>query len=215
MRLAIYHVLICDYDNFQEPKHIQKDADYYLFTDQEIESDLYIIKNVEAGDNPILTARQWKIVKGYAMLCGYGYDLIVYHDCNIVQIKDLSRIIALQICDLMILKHPIRNCIYEEFHACFDGRKDNAKTMHKQIQRYANDFYPKNNGLVASGLMFRRNSKQVLRFCKAWLNEVENGSIRDQLSFNYVSWKKKYKFDLLDWQYLYDYFTYNSKHKRR
>jgi len=215
MRIAHFSVLFGDYDNWVEPKYIQEAADYYLFTDQDIESDLYIVVPIESGDNPILTARTWKILKGYEYLCNLRYDLTIYTDTNIVQKKDIKPLIQLQITDLMILKHPLRKCIYEEFNACCEAAKDNIETMRKQVQGYADRGYPRNNGMVASGVMFRYNKKEVLKFCKAWLGEVENGSTRDQLSFNYIAWKMKYKVDLLHWNYLSEYFIYNSKHKKK
>lgn len=213
MKKALFHVLFGDYDDFQEPAYIQPDIDYYLFTDQSIVSDLYTVVNIQPGIRSTLTARQWKIVKGYQYLCEQGYDVVIYTDCTIRPVANIDPLLDLQICDLMILKHPVRDCIYDEYYACTNPPRDNAEVMHKQVQGYADMGYPKHNGMVSSGLNFRRNSKDVLKFCKAWLREVERGSIRDQLSFNYVAWQRQYKFDLLDWNYLFDYFTYNAKHK--
>ncbi len=218
MKIAIYTVLFGPYDQWREPKYVQPDADYFVFTDQDIKSDTYEVVKYFKGllTKPrakILRAREFKIFIGYGFLCKEGYDLIIYHDANIIQTKDLQPLIDMQVNDLMILRHPVRDCIYDEFHACADGNKDKVKTMYKQVQRYADLGYPENNGLVASGVMFRRNSKKVAAFCRAWYKEVSKGSIRDQLSFDYVAWKLKYKFDMMDWQYIYDYFDYNSKHK--
>ena len=214
-KIAIYTVLFGAYDEWTEPKYIQPDADHFVWTNQEIESKTYQIEKIATFEQThVMYARKWKIYYGYNSLCAKGYDLIVYHDCSIVQTANFQHLIDLQICDFMVLQHPIRDCIRDEFHACCDGKRDDIDRMHKQVQRYFDDYYPEHNGLAATGVIFRRNTKAVLKFCKAWLKEVEKGSTRDQLSFNYVAWKMGYKFDFMDWQYLYDYFNYQNKHKK-
>lgn len=212
MKIAIYTVLFGEYDQWREPKYVQPNADYFVFTDQEIKSSVYSPVIDLLRGRKVLKAREYKIIRGYQELCSRGYDLIIYHDANIIQTKDLQPLIDMQVNDLMILRHPLRDCIYDEFHACNDGQKDKVKKMYDQVQRYADLGYPENNGLVASGVMFRRNNKKVAAFCRAWFEEVKNGSIRDQLSYNYVAWKLDYKFDYMDWQFLYDYFNYRNKH---
>lgn len=218
MKIAIFTALFGDYDEWRDPLYVQPNADYFVFTDQDIKSDVYerLDRLLQTWDGPnnIRLAREVKILSGYKVLCSQGYDLIIYHDCNIVQKNNIQHLIDLQKCDLMILKHPTRICIYDEFHACNDGQKDKTKKMFDQVQGYANEGYPAKNGLAATGIIFRRNNKKVLKFCQAWLKEINNGSHRDQLSFNYVAWKLKYKFDFFDWQYIYDYWNYNSNHKR-
>jgi hypothetical protein len=39
------------------------------------------------------------------------------------------------------------------------------------------------NGLVATGLIIRKNTREVMNFCDEWLNEVETHSIRDRWSY--------------------------------
>jgi hypothetical protein len=43
--------------------------------------------------------------------------------------------------------------------------------------------------LVETSVLLRRNTAAVRRFNEAWWEEVEKGSCRDQISFNYVAWK--------------------------
>ncbi len=115
----------------------------------------------------------------------------------------------------MVMKHPTRSCIYDEFHACLDGQRDDRDTMLNQVQRYASAGYPANNGLVATGVMIRRNDKVVLAFCRAWLDELENGSIRDQLSFNYVAWSMGFKYDMISYADTLTYYFRYVKHKNK
>ena len=50
-------------------------------------------------------------------------------------------------------------------------------------------------GMTASGVLVRRNTKANAKFNEAWWTEVNNGSVRDQLSFGYVSWKLDFVYE--------------------
>ncbi len=94
--------------------------------------------------------------------------------------------------DIGTFKYPDtygkRNCIYEEALACIERRKDSKKTISSQMSRYKRENYPTNNKLVETSILVRRNTTDVARFCHLWWKEVAQGSRRDQLSFNYISW---------------------------
>lgn len=213
MKIAIFSVLFGEYDTWHDPTHIEEGANYYLFTDQLITSKVYkVINDYDLIDtDKILRAREIKIHNGYKFFCDIGYDLIIYHDSSLQQIRSLKPLYSKMQTDMMFMKHPNRKCIYEEFHACYEEPRDNREVMLKQVQGYADNGYPENNGLCATGVIMRRNNKKVLKFCRAWLDEVENGSIRDQLSCNYVLWKQKIKVDLIPFS---DTLTWNFRQRR-
>ena len=217
-KIAIFSALFGDYDTWKDPRflHQEDNYDYFLFTDRNIKSQVYnVIEVNQIDNNAILTARKYKIYVGYKELCEMGYDIIIWHDANIIPRADIEPLYSKMVTDMMLMKHPVRDCIYDEFHACLEGGRDDRSKMFDQVQRYANNYYPENNGLVATGVMIRKNCPRVLKFCKTWVKEVENGSIRDQLSFNYVAWKLKFKFDMIPFKDTLSYhFSYN-KHKNK
>lgn len=53
--------------------------------------------------------------------------------------------------------------------------------------------YPKNNGLICDGILVRKNNDIVNNVMNNWWSEINCGSVRDQLSFNFVSWKENFK----------------------
>jgi Protein of unknown function (DUF616) len=93
--------------------------------------------------------------------------------------------------DIAVMKHPDRDCVYQEAKACIERDKDDPDTIVAQTVRYSQDGYPSNYLLSETGVMFRRNTPRVLRFCSMWWDEVTRGSRRDQISFPYVAWKLK------------------------
>lgn len=93
--------------------------------------------------------------------------------------------------DIALSKHGGRDCVYQEAEACMHLGKDIPANVHPQISKYFDEGYPPHNGMVESGVLFRRNKRHVRELCEAWWQEIENHSHRDQLSFNYVCWKTK------------------------
>jgi hypothetical protein len=90
---------------------------------------------------------------------------------------------------LAAFKHPQRNCIYQELEACLKLKKDEPQLMREQIARYRTEGYPAELGLVETACVVRRHSAWQVQFNTAWWRELAEGSVRDQLSFNYVAWK--------------------------
>lgn len=99
--------------------------------------------------------------------------------------------------DLATFKHPDRTCVYQELQACILLQKDNASLMRKQVNRYRSEKYPPFRGLVETACLIRRNSKEVADFNKAWWQELNANSLRDQLSFNYVAWRLNFSYGFI------------------
>jgi len=96
--------------------------------------------------------------------------------------------------DLAVFAHPVRHCLYEEACECVVKDLDHPDVIYKQIQRYTKEGYPPNLGLVEATAILRRHCTRVNEFNEHWWREIEGGSKRDQLSFNYVAWKQGLNF---------------------
>jgi len=135
-----------------------------------------------------LDARLYKIISQHIVTdCWYS----IWLDANNMLWDDPVRICEkwLANADIALFKHPHRSCVYEELKACIRYKKDDPQIMHKQVERYAAEGYPKNNGLYSTGFIARRNTPKVKKFNELWWGEVKTSSHRDQLSFPYVAWK--------------------------
>ncbi len=206
MKKAIYTAIFGNYDKFQEAKYINNDYDYHLFTDdRNIQSDIYKI-HILSGD--ALKAREIKLLP-FNYLPNYDYS--VWMDGNIVQCRDMNDLKSTQTTDFMTMKHHIRGCIYEELQACIDLNKGSVDIMQKQINKYQRNGFRPNMGLIASGLLFRHHTDKVKQLCKNWWDEVKTGSLRDQLSFNYIL---DQQIDLLPFSVLKSHFIYTGHHQR-
>ena len=116
-----------------------------------------------------------------------------------------------------------RDCIYQEYNAIIQlgqhsgNYKDNPAIMHNQISRYLKEGYPKNNGLATNPILLRKhNDSNVVKTMESWWTEIKYNSRRDQLSFNYVTWKNNFKFSYLEGDSRKnEYFLQTGRHKKR
>jgi len=196
-KLVVYTALTGNYDELITPSVINPKFDYICFTDNpNLKSEFWTIKLMEDTElDKIRKARKYKILP-HKYLKEYDYSLWI--DANFDIIGDIEEYIHRYSIDnkLLVIKHDIRNDIFDEAEECIRLEKDEPKIINKQVSRYIEDEYPKNNGLIASGIIFRNhNSQEVISLMNEWYSEVYNYSRRDQLSFNYVCWKNNFKYD--------------------
>ena len=79
---------------------------------------------------------------------------------------------------------------------------------------YQKNKYPKHNGLIESTVLIRNfKNKKLSKVMKNWFSEIKKYSYRDQLSFNYVAWKNKFDFKLLDMNVFDNEYFGWEKHK--
>ena len=208
MKKCVYTAIFGNYDTPLQPKVINEDWDYILFTDQNKNTGIWE-KRILKTRNSRLQAREIKLNFSKYL----SYDVIFWIDANVVVNCDLDAFIENHTSEVVTLKHPHRKNIAEEAYACKKYRKDMHKKIDSQVGYYKKQGYGFDNGLVATTIMLRRNTTAVREFCSQWWREVSTQSIRDQLSFNYVLWKYPINLELISWNIFNADFEYRE-HKR-
>lgn len=210
---VIYTAITGNYDNLITPAFVSEDFDYVCFTDNpKLKSDVWKIIHIK---NPELdTIRQARHVKILPHLYLSNYQYSIWMDANITIVRDIGKflIAKLQKSSIALYRHSDgRNCIYKEGYACIKLKKDDPQIIQTQMEKYQKLNYPKHNGLVSSGIIFRRHhDPQIIKLMEDWWYEVFNHSVRDQLSFNYVAYKNNIPFTVI-----HDYIRNNRYFKWR
>ena len=181
---VIYTCIIGDYDTLKEPLIKTKGWDYICFTDQEFKSDTW--KIIKVGKSDVKEQRKKKIFNKFIL---DDYRASIWVDGSIYINTDLDEFVY-QNCDseFSLMKHPSRDCIYKEAAAVLMLGKDKYEIVTNQTHAYQAEGFPFNQGMVATGVMYRKHTEDVKTFCKHWWKQVDEYSHRDQLSFNYVDW---------------------------
>jgi hypothetical protein len=192
---VVYTCITGGYDNLLEPTYLTSDFDYVCFTDNiDMKSDVWQIRPLPKEVEGLSQIKKQRYVKINAHKVLKEYDLSIWVDGCVTVKGDLNELLKKVLkddCAVYVPQHPHRNCIYAEADACISMKKDVKENIAPQIERYKNEGFPKNYGLLQSNIMVRKhNDKDCIKLMETWFEELKNGSHRDQLSFNYASWKE-------------------------
>ena len=217
-KMAVYTAITGGYDDLNVPEVINPDFDYICFTDNaNLKSDFWEIRLIKDLDlDNVRKARHFKILP-HKYLFDYDYSLWVDGAFKIT--GDLTDLINKHSPNqrMLCFVHELRSSIYDEAQACIDLDKDSPELINSQIDRYISQGYPKNDGLIVSGILFREhNDEQIINAMEDWYSEVIEYSRRDQLSFNYAAWKNDLKYDTCEiFYWKNEYFTHKGTHNKK
>lgn len=178
------------FGNKDVPKEFEKaeGIDYLIFTENPdlISKTFDVIVVPPLFKDPVRNSKIYKILQP-RVFSNYQYSLWIDANISIARL-DLNDLFGryLEHHDIALHKHPERNCIYQEADACIQLEKDNPSIIKRQMKKYQSENYPVQNGLIESGIIFRRHSSTIAQINKKWWEEISRHSRRDQLSFNYV-----------------------------
>ena len=194
-KIAVYTSIVGGYDDIKEPLITSSNCDYFLFTDQEVNSTIWKVKKISKEIEKLKNAT--KINRYFKMnphLLFPDYDYAIYIDGSILIVSDITEFINCMNLEygLAFHKHRYRKCIYEEIEACQILKKGNYKKLKEQGKRYLTEKFPKNFGMLECGIIVsdlkNKKSKEIL---EKWYEEfLESESLRDQISLPYVLWKE-------------------------
>ena len=149
--------------------------------------------------DPLMQAKVYKVLAHMMLPPGTEYSLWVDGSMEFSSGLHPGRLAqeCLGDADLALFRHPSRSCLYDEALICSRRGLDDPAVMARQMNRYRAEGYPRNNGLAECSVILRRHTPAVARLNELWWEEINKGSRRDQLSFNYVCWKLGIKHALL------------------
>ncbi len=126
-----------------------------------------------------------RVLPPHEMSCWLDGNLRIKPGVDMVQFAETYLAQA----DIATFRHPQRTCVYQEYAACLQLHKDDPSVMRRQVTRYRSEGYASNQGMVETSCLLRRPTVMVRGFNEAWWQEIDNNSLRDQLSFNYVAYR--------------------------
>jgi len=191
---VIYTGVTNGYDGLKQPL-IKQELPMVCLNNQSFEDISWEVKTIEiVNHDPIRTARYYKL---HPHLLFPDYDWSIWVDGSLLITSDLSRLLkeVQLVSQFGVYQHAKRDCIYQAAVNCIDKNKDDPSIIRKQMRKYRDAGYPEHQGLVASGVLVRKHhDAKIIELMNAWWYELSNHSRRDQLSFNYVCWKNKFKY---------------------
>lgn len=199
-KIVVYTAITGKYDSLKEPLFQNEDIDYICFTNNpELKSNIWKIREIQDRDRDnVHLARHIKI--NPHIYCP-EYETSVWVDGKFQIRSDIRKYIAQYQSDAKMLCFPHfeRQCIIDEAAMCTILHKGDKKDMFNQVADYLKAGYPVDNGLYETGCIVRiHNDSEIVELMRMWEEEVNRYSVRDQLSFPYVCWKKDFVPDICD-----------------
>lgn len=204
---VIYTCITGEYDNLRDYLVIDKAWDYICFSDTaktSIYNKSWKIVPLSFNMQDDVRNARWHKINPHKTLSEYKYSVWVDANVDIVDKEFYSEIDKhIKNNELFaVMKHPDRDCIYDEADVIIDWKIDNPNIVTEQITKMREHDYPKHNGLIVSSILFREhNDKSVSAVMDDWWGWVCDYSKRDQLSLNYVLWELNFKPTRLPFKY--------------
>lgn len=205
-KTVIYTAIFGGYDLLKEPLVRPENIDFVCFSDQKIASKNWEVRVVTPTEQDATrNNRKYKILPHRYL---GGYALSVYVDGNMRIRGSMQEFTdrygsnhSMAMYDCAYARHrdrgetPDNKDMYQEAERLIamhqKGRsKEAPERILKQIDRYREEGYPEHRVYGATTVLLRHhNRSDVARAMEAWWKEYKNESKRDQLSFNYITWK--------------------------
>ena len=192
-KVIVYSANLNGYDDIVTPKVYDPNVEYILFTDDvNAKSDVWKIKPVDFLDQKLDGRKKARYIKVNSHLVLPEHDISIWVDgCFEPRFDNVEKMLEdmnFGNSNVMIYKHPQRNCLYDEANVNLQYNRDTPQTVSIQMKRYHSMGFPKNYGLFETGFMIRKNTNRMKLFNEMWWTEIYKNSGRDQLSQMFVSW---------------------------
>ena len=194
MTTTVYTAIFGGFDTLEPPacagRTEVKDVLHVCFTDRPMWVSGWDVRLVERqARDPRREARMYKTL---SHLWFPDADVTIWQDGNVrltVHPDRLANTLEHPGVDMLALRHPERDCIYEEAKAVVHYGCATQGQVDEQIEVIAKSGYPPHNGLAETGLLVRRHNEAVRRFNETWWAWLTRYTLRGQLSFNYLCWQ--------------------------
>jgi hypothetical protein len=208
-KIAVYTAIYGDVDGLL-PQPGFPGVDYICFSDRPRKAAPWEVRVLPSGNQD--NNRAAKIFKILPHLYLPEYEWSIWIDGNYLIVGNIPQLISslppgvnMACFDHSQTVGDARNCIYKEYEKIIElgritGRyKDSPDIMLRQIQKYRDEGFPAESGLISGGVLLRRHLEADVTGCmEKWWEEISEGSRRDQLSFNYAAWKQGFRFHYLE-----------------
>jgi hypothetical protein len=187
---VVYTTIFSNYDDLKRPLIITPGWKYLCFTDQPFKSDVWEILPCTA-DDPRQESKFYKIFN-------HPNERSIYIDGSFIINCDLNKFYNKYYKGkVSIMKHPYRNCVYQEIAECGRLGKDNTERLASAKEILHSAGVKANSGLAASGIILR-NGEHV--FTNYWYKCLDISS-RDQISWALANRKYPGLCSLFDYDY--------------
>jgi hypothetical protein len=199
VKKVLYTAIIGNYDRlFPVPLNLRMDWDLRCFTDQQVQSDCWEIIEVDRGEmSSVALARKIKILSQEYIP---DADISIWIDASRQVIRSLNAFADnLGPEDFVCIRHPQRDCVYQEMDVCLKQKKAHPARIAVQKKDYSRMGIPAHGGLQHTGVLLRRQSAKCAEINNLWWTLTDRyATWRDQLTLPVAFSRLNYRPKTLD-----------------
>lgn len=214
-KLCVYTCITNNYDQIHEIKNVEKDVDYYCFTNnKDLCSKTWKIIYIENGGlNDHQLSRKIKML-GHPLI-SKNYDISLWMDASVVWRESIKDFVKEHLKSEVFaaFRHSIRDTIKDEAIACCKLRKDSREKIEETLSFLKKENFPDNVGLHEMTVFIKKHNDPVVKkTMELWFKINCNYSKRDQLSFEYSAWKNQLKLKTINLNMWNNEYFYHIPH---
>ena len=149
----------------------------------------WTVERMAADADPRATARRIKALA----LDMVDADVVIWIDDRIqLRGQPMGPLVgkALATTDIAGYPHPWRDCAYAEASECRKLHLAPKVALERQTATYAAEGFPHRVGLWNTMVLARRKTPAMIDLGRAWWDEMQRHTLRDQVSLPYLLWKR-------------------------
>lgn len=193
-KYAIYTAIVGSYDEVLQPKIVDDDFDYIIFSNSIAEEYIGIwqIREIPFSQPDNTRIARWVKTHPNQLLPEYKFS--IWMDANLQILSPFLYERARSLFEngtlIASMWHHLRDCIYDEAASIMAVKLEYETTVCKWLALLKKNHYPYHNGLFETNVVFRaHNNQRVILLDEQWFCYISSFSKRDQLSFNFVLWE--------------------------
>ena len=197
-RCVVYTAITRHYDDLRPPVVNDPDLDYIVFADEHLPErlpDPWIRVNIPKHDADESLASRFCKTHPHVLLAGYEVSAWVDGAFRLRNLTAAAMETVVRTSPIAFFPHPRRNCAYQEAEAVKALERDSSENVDALVRRLEAERFPREAGLVETGFIIRdHHDMHIVAAMDDWWTMIRGESRRDQLSVNFVLWKRDLRY---------------------
>lgn len=192
-KIVIYTCIVGNYDELQQPKVVDERFEYLCF----VRKGAKIMEKIGAWtvreldydhSNPAVLSRYPKINPHKVLPKDCEYSLWI--DGNVaIATQEFYEVVLSKVGAGVVwsgLRHPLRDCAYEEIYASLDAGKEKLGPLRRSAKFLRKELFPPHYGLYENSIILRKHTDSgVKKLEKLWWKLFLRYAHRDQIFLPY------------------------------
>lgn len=195
MSLVVYSTIFGETDKLREPRR-PGNTRFVLFTDQPIQSQHWEVIRFAPFERP---KRACRALKQPSHLVFPEATATLWVDASLELVADPQELLEWFPGEFTGFRHNKRKRITQEAPVIIQSGKGKADAIYAQLNAYKSDGWDTDDNpqtvITNGGFILRRHTPKVCEFNELWNQEVQNRTLRDQMSLDYCAHKVGLKID--------------------